>query len=173
MPNTTKGKISQYQAWSARMTATKNALIEKPIKVPACSCRNVRAADPALAVRTGIAPSTTQNACSTLNRRVSRTARPIVNPDRTAAIQAEGSARSTALIGFACALAPLLAVLLCRNGIQITSNAGCAMMPANIHPARYGNTEPRGAGMATANMNDRSNTLRIGGNAAAGQRREL
>jgi hypothetical protein len=144
------------------MIPTTIALTKKPIKVPACSCQNVRTADPPLALKTGSTPSTTQNACSTLRSRVSRTAKPSANPERTAlTLQFE---RSVGRMGFAVTrreLAPSPVALLFSSGIQIKNYAGCAMMPAISQPARYRNTERAGAGTATASMNAKSNALRI------------
>src|SRR5262245_7030600 len=144
------------------MTATTNALTEKPIKVPACSCQNARATDPELAPSTGRTPGTTQNACSALSRRVISTARPIASPEPIAfPIHVKRPVGATASCSLSCELAQSGAALLFWSGNQITNNAGCAMKPAITQPAKYGNTEPTGAGVDTANMNDRSKALRM------------
>jgi hypothetical protein len=117
-------KMSQYQA--APMTATMNALSEKPIKVPACSCQNVRAADRVLALRTGRTPSTTQNACSTLNRRVIRTAKAIASPEPIA-FPIHAKRPMGALGPVSCGLAPSgVAPLFCSGNQMLGRRPDCS-----------------------------------------------
>jgi hypothetical protein len=71
--NRNKDDDRQYQPMCWPMAATTAALTKNPTSVPACSCQNARAAELLLTFRTGMTPSTTQKACSTLRSRVRRT----------------------------------------------------------------------------------------------------